>query len=114
MRAKPTPCGYCWRRGPIRKFPTRGWTALMYARASANSATVRAILDKTTDINSQDRSIALGGTYVNEYYSSNDAKLLDLAAEFQKVLGAQPQNPVAFEWMGAVEFIRWNKPPSLE
>src|SRR5262249_48814987 len=100
---------------PVMPRDKRNWNALTYARASANSATVRMILDKTTDISPPDRSIALGGTYVNEYYSSNDAKLLDLAAaEFQKALDAQPQNPAAFEWMGAVEFIRWERPPTLE
>jgi ankyrin repeat protein len=93
----------------------RGWTALTYARASAKSNTVRAILERMTDISAQERSMALGGTYVNEFYSSNDSKLLDLAAaELQKVLDTQPQNPTALEWMGAIEFIRWDKPPTLE
>ena len=100
---------------PIAPRDKRGWTALTYARASASSATVRIILDKTTDITSPERQIALGGTYVNEYYSSNDPRLLDLAAvEFQNALTAQPQNVAAMEWMGAVEFIRWGKPPTLE
>lgn len=93
----------------------KGWTALTYARASANSATVRMVLARTTDISPQERSIALGGTYLNEYYSSNESNLLELAAaEFQKVLNTQPQNTDALEWMGAVEFLRWDKTPSLE
>ena len=93
----------------------KGWTALTYARASAHSATVRMLLAKATDLNAQERSIALGGTYLNEYYASNDAHLLELAAaEFQKVLSIQPQNVAALEWMGAVEFLRWDKPPTLE
>jgi tetratricopeptide (TPR) repeat protein len=74
------------------------------------------ILARGTDsISAQERSIALGGTYLNEYYSSNEAALLDMAAaEFQKALNVQPQNVEALEWMGAVEFLRWNKPPTLE
>jgi ankyrin repeat protein len=100
---------------PLPPRDKRGWTALTYARASANSATVRAILDKTTDITAQDRSIALGGTYVNEYYSSNDPNLLNLAAaEFEKVLNGQPQNAAALEWMGATEFSRWGQPPTQD
>jgi tetratricopeptide (TPR) repeat protein len=76
---------------------------------------VRAVLSKTTDISAADRSIALGGTYVNEYYSSNDAKLLEFAAaEFQKALAAQPQDPTVLEWTGALEFLRWDKPPTQE
>jgi len=93
----------------------RGWNALTYARSSANSATVRAVLAKTSDITPQERSIALGGTYLNEYYSSKDSNLLEMAAaEFQKVLSAQPFNAEALEWMGAVEFLRWGNTPSLE
>jgi ankyrin repeat protein len=100
---------------PVTPRDRRSWTALSYARASANSSTVRMILGKTTDVSAQDRNIALGGTYVNEYYSSNDARLLDLAAaEFVNALGVQPQNTAALEWMGAVEFMRWDKPPTLE
>jgi ankyrin repeat protein len=93
----------------------KGWTALTYARASANPAAVRLVLDRSTDLSPQERSLALGGVYINEYYSSNDAKLINLAAaEFQKVLSAQPQNLAALEWMGAVEFLRWTNPPTLE
>jgi ankyrin repeat protein len=93
----------------------KGWTALTYARASANPSTVRLLLDKTTDISAQERSIVLGGVLMNEYYASNDARLLDLAAaEFQKVLNAQPQNVAALEWMGGIEFIRWSNPPTVE
>src|SRR6185436_7500551 len=70
---------------------------------------------KATDISPEERNIAVGGTYLNEYYSSNDAKLLELgAAEFQKVLNSQPQNLEALEWMGAIEFLRWSKPPTLD
>jgi tetratricopeptide (TPR) repeat protein len=88
---------------------------LTYARASANTATVRMVLAATTDITAQERSVALGGAYMNEYYSSNESNLLDLAAEeFQKVLNVQPQNLAALEWMGAVEYLRWDKPPTLE
>jgi len=58
--------------------------------------------------------MVLGGTYVNEYYSSAEPNLLELAAaEFQKVLKAEPGNFAALEWMGAVEFLRWDKAPSL-
>jgi ankyrin repeat protein len=93
----------------------RNWTALTYARASANSATVRAVLAKATDIAPEERSIAVGGTYLNEYYSSGDPKLLELgAAEFQRVLNSQPQNLEALEWMGAIEFLGWSKPPTLD
>jgi ankyrin repeat protein len=93
----------------------KGWTALTYARASANSTTVRVLLNNAKDISAEERSIPLGSTYINEYYSSNDANLLEMAtAEFQKVLKVQPQNVEALEWMGAVEFLRWNKPPTLE
>jgi tetratricopeptide (TPR) repeat protein len=100
---------------PLAPHDKRGWTALTYARASANSATVGVILDKASDISAIDRSIALGGTYVNEFYSSNDSKLLNLAAaEFQKVLNVQPDNPTALEWMAAIEFMRWSDPPTEE
>jgi ankyrin repeat protein len=100
---------------PVAPKDKRGWSALTYARASANSATVRMVLAKAADISAADRSLALGGTFVNEYYSSNDPTLLESAStEFQKVLAAQPQNPDALEWMGAVEFLRWDKPPALE
>jgi len=100
---------------PVNPRDYRNWTALTYARASANSATVRAVLAKANDISPEERSIAVGGTFLNEYYSSNDPKLLEqAAAEFQKVLASQPQNLEALEWMGAVEFLRWSKPPTLE
>src|SRR5262249_14126881 len=33
---------------------------------------------------------------------------------FQRALAAQPQNPSALEWMGAVEFLQWDKNPSLD
>jgi tetratricopeptide (TPR) repeat protein len=73
------------------------------------------ILAKAPDLPAEERSIALGGTYLNEYYSSNEPALLEMAAEeFQKVLKTQPQNVEALEWMGAVEFLRWSKPPTLE
>ena len=92
----------------------KGWTALTYARASSKSQTVRLLIDKT-NISAQERSMALGGTYLNEFYSSNEPNLLELAAaEFQKILNVQPQNVAALEWMGAVEFLRWDKPPALE
>ena len=78
---------------PVSPRDDRNWTALTYARASSNSTTVRAVLAKANDISPEERSIALGGTFLNEYYSSNDPKLLDqAAAEFQKVLVCQPQN----------------------
>ncbi len=100
---------------PVAPRDKKGWTALTYARASANPDTVRLLLAKTTDITPQERSIALGGTYINEYYSSNEADLLDMAAaEFQRALAIQPQNAAALEWMGAVEYLRWSKPPTLE
>ena len=100
---------------PVNPRDYRNWTALTYARASANSATVHAVLAKANDISPEERSIALGGTFLNEYYSSNDPKLLEqAAAEFQRVLASQPQNLEALEWMGAVEFLHWSKPPTLE
>jgi len=100
---------------PVTPRDKRGWTALTFARASANAATVRILLDKATDISAQERSIALGGTYLNEYYSTNETNLLNLAAsEFQKVLSIQPQSVAGLEWMGAVEFLRWDTAPSLE
>jgi ankyrin repeat protein len=99
---------------PISPRDKRGWTALTYGRASANSATVLALLAKM-NIGAEERSIALGGTYLNEYYSSNEQRLVELAAaEFEKVLRSQPQNAAALEWMGAAEFLRWSKPPSIE
>jgi ankyrin repeat protein len=102
-------------RAPVTPKDSRGWTALTYGRASANAATVRLLLSAATDITPQERSIALGGTYLNEYYSSNDAALLASAeSEFQKVLTSQPQNREALEWMGAVEFLRWDKAPTLD
>ena len=59
--------------------------------------------------------MVLGGTYVNEYYSSAEPNLLVLAAaEFQKVLETEPGNFAALEWMGALEFLRWDKVPSFE
>jgi ankyrin repeat protein len=94
---------------------SKGWTALTHARASSNPETVRLLLGKEADLTPQERSLIAGGAYINEYYSSNERKLLDLAAgEFQKVLGSQPQNVEALEWMGAVEFLRWSEPPTLE
>lgn len=93
----------------------KGWTALTHARASSSSETVRLLLTRATGISALERSIAVGGTYVNEYYSSNDAGLLDQAAvEFQNVLTAQPQNVAALEWMGAIEFLRWGEAPGME
>jgi ankyrin repeat protein len=102
-------------RASVSAKDSRGWSALTNARASANPATVRTILAKADNIPADERSIALGGTYVNEYYSSNEGSLLEMAAdEFQKVLKTQPQNIEALEWMGAVEFVRWSKPPTIE
>jgi len=93
----------------------KGWTALTHARASANSGTVRTLLGKTAGLSARDRNLVLGGVYVNEYYASNDPKLLDLAAaEFQQVLNSQPQDAAALEWLGAIEFLRWGEAPSLE
>jgi ankyrin repeat protein len=92
----------------------KGWTALTYARASSKTPTVHLLLAKA-NISAEERSMALGGTYLNEYYSSTEPNLLELAAaEFQKILNVQPQNVAALEWMGAVEFLRWDKPPTLE
>ncbi len=100
---------------PVTPRDKKGWTALTYARASANPDTVRLLLSKTTDIAPLERSLALGGTYINEYYSSNEDRLLEMAAaEFQKALSIQPQNAAALEWMGAVEYLRWSRPPTLE
>jgi ankyrin repeat protein len=94
---------------------SKGWIALTHARASANPETVRLLLDKATDLRPQERSLILGGVYLNEYYSSNANGLLDLAAvEFQKALAAQPQNTDVLEWMGAVEFLRWDEAPTIE
>ena len=93
----------------------RGWTALTNARASANPATVRLLLGKTTDLAPHERSLILGSAYLNEYYSSNESKLLDLGgAEFQRALNAQPQDATTLEWMGAVEVLRWNESPTIE
>ena len=93
----------------------KGWTALTYARTSVSSPTVRMLLDKDPSVSPQDRSLDLGGVYLNEYYSSNEAGLVDLAAaEFQKALNIQPRNAAALEWMGAVEFLRWDNAPSFE
>ena len=93
----------------------KGWTALTHARASANPATIRLLLGKATDLSPQERGLILGSAYLNEYYSSNEIKLLDLGAvEFQKVVDAQPQNAAALEWLGAVEFLRWGDAPTLE
>ena len=93
----------------------KGWTALTHARASANPATVRQLLSRSTDIPPQERSLILGGAYLNEYYSTNERRLLDLAgAEFQTVLKAQPQDVAALEWMGAVEVLRWDEAPTFD
>jgi ankyrin repeat protein len=94
---------------------SKGWIALTHARASANPDTVRLLLAEAKDLSSQERSLILGGVYLNEYYSSNESRLLDLAAaEFQNVLNAQPQNPSVLEWMGAVEVLRWDEAPTIE
>jgi tetratricopeptide (TPR) repeat protein len=93
----------------------KGWTALTHARASANPATVRLLLEKTPSISAGERSLILGGVYVNEYYASNEKKLLDLAAaEFQKALTATPQDPTAMEWLAATDVLRWDDAPTIE
>lgn len=93
----------------------RGWTALTYAASSTNTSTVRALVDSGAGANPEERFIMMGSTYVNEYYASNKAGLLDLATtEFQSVLDADSDNVSALLWMGAVEFLRWGETPGVE
>jgi ankyrin repeat protein len=99
----------------VNRKDSRGWTALTYAAASTKTSTVRALVDGGAGANIEERLIMMGSTYVNEYYASNEARLLDLATtEFQSVLAANSENVSALLWMGAVEFLRWGETPSLE
>jgi len=93
---------------------SRGWLALTHARASANPATVRLLLGKTTGLSPAERNLITGSAYLNEYYASSDGKLLDLATtEFQRVITAEPQNATALEWLGAIEVLRFGEAPTL-
>ncbi len=93
----------------------RRWTALTHARASTSLATVQLLLAGMPALAAKERSLALGGTYVNEYYSSNETRLLELAsAEFQKVLDAEPRNAEVLEWLGAVAVLQWSEVPALD
>ena len=93
----------------------KGWTALIHAAASTNSATVLALLASGANVSPQERALVLGGTYVNEYYSSNEPRLLELAsAEFQRVLSSAPDNLAALQWMAAIDVLRWNESLTLQ
>ncbi len=93
----------------------RGWTALTNARASTSIATVELLLARMPSLSAKERSLALGGTYVNEYYSSNENRLLALAAaEFQKVLEVEPRNVEAIEWLGAIAVLQWSEVPTID
>jgi tetratricopeptide (TPR) repeat protein len=92
-----------------------GWTALTHAAASASLDAVQALLASGIEVDPKERSLVVGRTYVNEYYSSNERRLLDLAAtEFQKVLYSDPDNLTALEWTGAVEVLRWDENLNLQ
>lgn len=93
----------------------RGWTALTHAASSTKTAAVKMLIDRGAGVSAEERRIFLGGTYVNEYYVSNDASLLNLAAaEFQRVLDANPSSAAALLWMGGVNYLRWDPSPSIE
>ncbi len=85
----------------------KGWSALTHARASATPTTVRVLLDKTAGVSADDRHVIVGGVYINEYYSSNDAKLLDLAvrkavALLKKSAELDSRDPDRHYWIAAV------------
>jgi ankyrin repeat protein len=88
----------------------RGWTALMHAVGAADMTMVKALLDGGAEVTASERSVYVGSLYVNEYYSSNAVRLLDLAAtEFQRALAANPGDPGALAWMAATEVLRWDE-----
>ena len=92
----------------------KGWTAVTHAASSTNSITLLALLGAGANVNPSERALLLGSTYVNEYYSSGEPRLLDLATtELQRVLNAAPDHYAALQWTAAIEFLRWNDAPTL-
>lgn len=91
-----------------------GRTALAHAASSVKTEAVQALAAAGAAGEKEGR-ILIGTTYVNEYYVSNASGLLEkAAAEFQRVIDADPQNAAAFEWMGAIEILRWRENPTFE
>ena len=91
-----------------------GRTALAHAGSSTKTSAVKALL-ASRGAGDRESHLVLGTTFVNEYYSSNAAGLLEsAAAEFQAVLDSDPANLAALEWMGAIEILQWGDVPGLK
>ena len=93
----------------------RGWTAVMHAAAAVNVPLVKLLVASDQRLSAGERHMLLGATYANQYYSTNEARLLDLAAaEFDGAVTESPSNVVALEWRAAVGVLRWAKRVDLD